>query len=341
MAPRQVYPSESSLSRRIVISTLAITALLIFAASLASYLLSIWPSFRNGRGVSFVLLGAGTVLLLAAVAIVVSTGSFPSLWVPNDELEPDDIKFLSPDFESHRSGTTDAQAGDDTHTADASPLRNGDRSKLAERIPTASQPETTSGSAITATPVKNPDRSGVIDPEQRSPSLTAMNNPWAATACVVALQLDPAEPNRWWLENECHSPVAILFASCETSTSVCNERESASWTYPSKTQVLPAKYQRSVTYAEQMQYGEQIRFVACAITAPSTIDRIAQVDALGSSRSGTDEPQINRTQDACLTSVEHWMTMGRQSGIAIDAMISDKLPGSIRRANALAPQNAN
>jgi hypothetical protein len=301
-------------------STTTLIALLAFAGSLASYALAVAPAVRRNRSMALLALSAGTALLLAAATLViVSTGAMTRLrlWATEHsttqlpELASTDIAFPP-----SRNATAHEKPEASEPLIDSTAVRAAPNS---DPVPT-SQPrdEVAGGSAIPARTAGASGR-GTASANARLVSLQSLG-PWAATNCVYAIQPDPAEPARWWLENECGVAVAILFAAC--SAIDCDTRESNSWKYANAPMLLPAKEYRSVTYAEQTRYGERIRYVACAIanaSAAGLINReqqpVAELDAA-------------RASDECLLRVDNLAAAGRRSGLPIDTLLRGA-PGRI------------
>lgn len=88
--------------------------------------------------------------------------------------------------------------------------------------------------------------------------------------------------------------------------------------------LLPSKAQRSVTYAEQTQHGEYIRYAACAIVTPS----VAEFAGKDPASRDTWNPFNALRDDECVVGVQDWLATGRRSGLSIDALISG-VPGRV------------
>jgi hypothetical protein len=172
-------------------------------------------------------------------------------------------------------------------------------------------------------PVRDSSRAMPMELNTRGTATSQSADPWAMTHCVLAIRPDPADPTRWWLENECGTPVAILFSVCERSAAQCDG--SNSWKYPTNAVLLPAKSQRSVTYAEQTRYGEHIRYVACAVTTSSAAELIDKERDSRTSRAVTAALDAVRANDDCIARADHWSEIGRRSGASIDTMLGNHL----------------
>jgi hypothetical protein len=137
--------------------------------------------------------------------------------------------------------------------------------------------------------------------------------------------MDPSDPQRWTIENECGWPVAILIATCVMSADECFDRQSRSWRYRQDGMVLPAKMQREVTADEQTQLGRHIRYVACYVTAHDAIRRIAGGDETGPA-SFLARPDVASAMDVCLSAVLRLSDEGNSSGYSIDVLLNVPLP---------------
>lgn len=290
--------------------TLLATSLLIVAASLASYLFSQWPLFRSAETTSgWIALSLGTTLLLiSAVAVVLFSGVSPIYWLterlglqqslvghrqseqlpnlPPDQLMREVSQTLAHDVTTEFRSRSGAMTG---HGVDGNSPGS-------------------SGSADTgyATPASQSsyrrEPAGNSAPLQTSGSVGMSQDAWGGTRCVVSYQPDPLDPTRWLLENDCGAPVAVLIATCERQLSECDERASGLWDYREGGMILPGKYQRSVTSAEQTQYGAHIRYIACIIEQPWAVNLIGQGLAAFSSA----DFEAAQPSDSCLARAQQF-----------------------------------
>jgi hypothetical protein len=318
-------------------STLVIAFLLVTAASLAGYLLSQWSSVRSGSiGIGWVAISIGITLLLAAAAIVVLTVGLLS------ELR------LSPNIESAEPRRRSTQAGSGTAERvldrqeapmPAAPTGRGG-SRTAGRHIAEDLSEQPGGGIETASALSSLQRPGASREAKASHGgglVFTDADPWAATNCVFALNLDPADLTRWTIENECGAPVGIVFASCSKSPWECTDRQFASWEYQVDGMILPGKIQRPVTYEEQTRYGNQIRYVACMVATPLAIELIGQDRESRSSSSWSEQFDAARNDDECLARVRKWSDAGRRSGSSIDVLLGANVPGKIHPDSASEP----
>jgi hypothetical protein len=303
--------------------TLIWIALVVLAASLASYGLSQWLSHRTNHRLG-IGLALGVALLLTASVIVVVAGKAIfriefALMEEGGKQEaesprvPADSQFRRSPYGASRIESTAMGSAHVSARGSAGPLDRSamtrsftsDQSAAAEtqiRAPSASVPQTVQASSAPYEPVANTE-------------------PWAATRCVFAIQPDPADPLLWRLENECAAAVAILAASCDSSHPQCN-----SWTYPARPMLLPAKATRSVTYAEQAQRGRHLRYVACHL---GTVLAIELANAGTMSTAARTQLDTASDDDGCLNRVASAVIAGRRSGSSIDALLGRGLPGRV------------
>jgi hypothetical protein len=314
-------------------STVFVVALLVFAASLASYGLSMSPVFRGNRGLVITGFSVGAALLLGAVVlVVVSTQWWSTLRYTESGSTPRVIPKLTDTPFARTGESRDSQAENTFAIAEAASLAPiHDPARLDHFAAGAPQ----SRAKLTAASAMPSGRSSAsegaaLDSSIRLISSPAVADPWSATRCVVAVQPDPAEPTRWWLENQCDMAVAILFSACAQSLANCSAPNSTSWKYPATTMLLPPKPQRSVTYAEQTQHGEHIRYVACTIATGNVATLVGHAREPRSVRAGLDD--FIRANDECSARVERWADTGTRSGSSIDAILGSGLPGQIRSA---------
>jgi hypothetical protein len=309
--------------------------LLVTAASLVSYLLSQWSFIRNGdKTIGWLAIGISTLLLMAAAAMVVLTTS----WLPTLHLWPNDEK-AERTRKSAQFGPGIAEsvlhpleASTEAPSAKIGPAVSEDRgvSPTAGRYATAGDSGRRTGSEAVSAPNSLQSSQAHWEAESGVGRVSAAVDPWAATNCVYAFNLDPADLTRWTIENECGVPVGIVFASCSASAPECNGRQSRSWEYQSDGMVLPGKAQRPVFYQEQTQYGRVIRYVACVVATPLAVKLIGQSSETRSSQSWAAQFDAARSSDECLTRVQQWSNAGLRSGNSIDVLLGQNLPGKVR-----------
>lgn len=285
-------------------TTLLAISLLIVAASLASYLFSQWPPFRSAeRTTGWMALSLGTTLLLisAAAAVLFSSVS-PIYWLTErlglqqslvGRRQSEQLPNLPP--EQSMREASQALAHDVTKE-----FRSRAGAMTGHGFDSTSSGS--SGSADTGYATPASQSSNRLGPAGNSATLQVSSlvgmsrDAWDATRCVVSYHPDPLDPTRWLLENDCDAPVAVLIATCEQQLSECDERASGLWFYREGGMILPGKYQRSVTYAEQTQYGVSIRYIACIIEQPWAVKLIGQGPAAFSSA----DLEAAQPSDSCL-----------------------------------------
>ncbi len=304
--------------------TLIWIALVVLAASLASYGLSQWLSHRNNHRLG-IGLALGAALLLTASVIIVVAGKaifrieFALMEEGREKIAesprvPADSQFPRTPHGESRIESTAMGSAHVSATGSAGPM---DRSAMTRSSVTSDQ------SAAPQTPIRAPSAPAPQTVQASSVAYEPVANtePWAATRCVFAIQPDPADPLLWRLENECAAAVAILAASCDSSHPQCN-----SWTYPARPMLLPAKATRSVTYAEQAQRGRHLRYVACHL---GTVLAIELANAGTMSTAARTQLDTASDDDGCLNRVASAVIAGRRSGSSIDALLGRGLPGRV------------
>ena len=152
------------------------------------------------------------------------------------------------------------------------------------------------------------------------------NELWPATNCVRSFHADPADVDRWSIENDCTSPIAIVFAACTESSMRCNDDQSRAWKYQSGGIVLPGKLRRATAEEAPLQFGRQVRYVACAVTSAIPVKLLGLEAAMRSSPSGRLQLDASRDDDECLARVQRWSNAGSRSAMSIDAFLRDGLP---------------
>jgi len=313
-------------------ATLVVAFLLVTMASLAGYLLSQWGFIGNSNVsiIGWLGISIGTLLLLGAAAIVLLTvGLLPELpQMPNIEWLEQRRKSAQSDGTTAerrldlREGRTDATAATPTDRGVA-PAESrsiaGGAAKDRNRFETTASSPQPSGSS-------REDKSSTALPRVGLVFMEA--DPWAATKCVYAINLDPGL-SRWKIENECGTPVGVVLASCSKGPRECG-LASTSWEYRRDGMILPGKIQRPVTDKEETQYGTQIRYVACVLATPVTIELIGQSGESRSSPSWSGNFAAARVDDECLRRVEEWSDAGRRTGQSIDVLLGANAPGNVR-----------
>jgi len=131
---------------------------------------------------------------------------------------------------------------------------------------------------------------------------------WSATKCVVPIRRDPEEPRRWTIVNDCGAPVAIVLASCESEVGECTRR--ASWVYSIDEIVFPAKYQRSVTEAEEIRYALHVDHAACRLVSMAAVRLVGMDDETRASPSWRDAFETATSSDACITAARGLLAAG-------------------------------
>lgn len=139
-------------------------------------------------------------------------------------------------------------------------------------------------------------------------SARASGDMWSATKCVVPMRRDPQEPRRWTIVNDCGAPVAVILASCESEEDECTRR--ASWVYSINEIVFPAKYQRSVTEAEEIRYAVHVDHAACTLANMATVRLIGMDDETRASPSWRDAFETAALSDACITAARRLLATG-------------------------------
>jgi hypothetical protein len=312
--------------------TLIAFALLVFAASLASYGLRVALAARSHRGLVIFGFSVGTALLLtAAFIVVVSTnpwlkGRFSDYLALPDEIPNHERPNASLVRSDALRESTAKQTGSDEAVAEhaSAPAKARRAYMMSDRVgedSLASPGESGEAPVVTSGLIRDAERTHLGSIARAVPTMRP-TGPWDATTCVVAIQPDPAEPTRWWLENECGRAVVILFSA----------RESESWKYLASAMLLPAKHERFTTQAEETQHGKEIRYVACTVATQHLAELIIAGRRSRSERAWLDELAAARDTDECLARVERWADSGRHSGLPIDQMLGPGLPGRIRVA---------
>jgi hypothetical protein len=150
--------------------------------------------------------------------------------------------------------------------------------------------------------------------------------PWSATRCVIAFQIDPADETHWIIENGCTTAVGIVIASCTQRADQC--ATNTAWSYRPNGMLLPAKAQRPVTQDESTQVGRRIRFVACNVTSAAGTRLIDTDRAMSSSREWNSSFQSATEIDGCIEQVRQWSEAGRRSSQSLEALFGVPIPAN-------------
>ena len=294
-------------------STLSTFLLLVFVASLGSYVLYQWSQQRGAA-----LLALGSSLLLAAVVVIVTFVSLQTVRTQTDMADNPEPRAIGA-FPS--SGRQEIHPAAPSESAPVSSAPQREHRASSDAIARIDPPQNSSTRASSGT-LNHPPPSAAARTPDVSDTVRLTLTPWAATTCVYAIQPDPADSSRWWLENECNAPVAVLTAACNQSAEQCNDLRSTAWRYAQRPMTLPSKSARSVTFEEQTLSGRNIRYIACVITDRAAMTRV-NADA-GSM------PDRSVEADACLDRVESTLARFGTTGLSIDALPGRSAPGVSR-----------
>ncbi|MFC4312415.1 hypothetical protein ACFPN2_25250 [Steroidobacter flavus] len=306
-------------------STLVIAFLLVTAAALAGYLMSQWSSIRKGSiGIGWIAISIGVTLLLTTAAVVVLTvGLLPGLRLsPTIESAEHTRKSTQSDERMFERKQASREPMSATIKA-AAPTDRGASSAVGRYIAEGHSKHRT-GNETASAPSSREAKSSAMS--QEAGLVFSAADPWAATNCVYASNPDPADLTRWRIENGCGAPVGVVLASCSNSQPECG---GPSWDYQIDGMILPGKVQRPVIDADETWYGSQIRYVACMVAAPLTIELIGQNLESRSSPSWLQRFEAARNGDECLTRVRRLSDPGRDSGKSIDALLGADAPGKV------------
>jgi hypothetical protein len=317
-----------SWSKRVSIgpSTWIVLVLLVAAASAASYFASQSKTLAPDRRLAtWIASGIATTLLFSSVILVLVLIWSVDLKIPSADVEKEQ-KTLTFSFpESSSAGSS---------------LAHG--SQLADQRDRAAR-FTTVGLSDPDAAEQSKHRESQVDLARnvrREPSplplMSVASNtdagvllsgtiaePWSATQCVVAFQIDPADETLWVLENECATAVAIVIASCDQSADQC--ATNATWRYRANGMMLPAKWQRPVTLDESTQVGRRIRFVACNLNTTEGARLVGTDRSLQAPGEWSDRFEAARESDECLIRVHQWSAAGHRSSRSLDALLG-RLP---------------
>lgn len=312
-------------------STLLAIAFLIVAASLASYLFRQWPPFRGAeRTVSWMALSLGTTLfLVAASAVVLFSGVLPIDWLTerlgllqsmmgHSQSEP--LSNWPPEPSMREVSRTPAHDVAVEFTSSAGTItRSGVPGDFSGYSGTADN------GYVTPTPQSTSHREAAENSTTlQVPGLVGTTrDAWDATRCIVSYRPDPSDPTRWFLENDCGAPVAVLVAACEHRVSEQDDCPSGLWRYRKGGMILPAKHQRSVTYAEQTQLGTSIRYIGCIVEQPWAVNLIGQGLAVFS----TAGLEATQPSDPCLARVQHLAEAGSTFTASMDVLVGGARSG--------------
>jgi hypothetical protein len=294
--------------------TLATLALIVLAASLASFALwRLLSVMRNTRALQWLSLSAGTALFLTAAVFAVLATMFAALSksLPQTSSLADLATIRWHDSASEAKADTGGDTLDYIASA-AIPRRssvvspNLDSGDSSDQLSKRQDPHQVQ-SANATLPVKSD--------ELRLDAQTAhwvQTDLWLASRCVVATGVPLDDGTRWRFENECQLPVAIVVATCDASIALCSS--APRWRYRDNGMILPAKYQRPVTEAEQTVRGSIVRYAACYITGGRLV-RLLGADQQERSSTVWQEQFTGLSEnDSCVSQVESWSTAGAKSG---------------------------
>jgi hypothetical protein len=226
---------------------------LVLAASLASYVLSRTNVLRQ-RTFAWAGMTAGTAMLLLAAALLALGVNIGWRWwsVPAEPRSDLDLRVSIPGIVP-RPFDIEAEAIEQRTAA-------RDRGARPDMNHRARSSDETPGQAVVAVPAAGLDGLRMTASNR---AVALPRDPWSATQCVVAFQLDPANPDRWTFDNACDQSVAIFIAPCTGSADPCEVRAHGVHGESHAFMLLPAKYLRSVTQAEQTWRGTTMHFEAC------------------------------------------------------------------------------
>ena len=312
-------------------SSLLAIALLVFAASVAAFLLSQWSRLLATRtALTQWACGIAVVALLAAATVY-----FLSVISPTRLVAIDDDPRTSG---TSRIGGFPEQRSRGTPEVVSPPIREDSERSSASSVDARpvrpfSEPTNSRGDAAVQSRTA---KTNSLEQREHQTSRTAdrarslSSSPWAATECVFQIQPDPAQSDLWWLENECDVPVGIVVATCSGSQADCAEPRSTSWSYAERGMYLPSKQQRSVTYAEQTLRGNQIRFIACVITSQIAIELLAS-DNGAASRRWREALSTSISYDACISEVLRLSEAGKRARTSMEDVAGANVPGRARQ----------
>jgi len=309
--------------------TLLVIALVVLAASLASYGLSQWLARRGNERLG-IGLALGAALLLTAIVMVVLAGRsiFRIELALFDNAAEQAIEPASPGVRTtvHAENGVEKTAVGVAHVRTDATLRTANPANDHARLATNQSAAAATG-AIASASSSAPDPRTATGPSVPYEPI-ANTEPWAATRCVFAIQPDPADLHLWRLENECGAAVGILVASCEGSRLQCSDERSTSWKYPERAMLLPAKATRSVTYAEQAQRGRHLRYAACQIGVVHALE-LANIEMQSRAAHWLSQFDTATQDDGCLSRVGNATAAGRRAGLSIDALLGRGIPGRL------------
>jgi hypothetical protein len=313
------------------ISTVLVISLLVLVASLASYVLSQSGFIRSGgRTFAWASISMGTILLLAAVVIVVLAITFFSKLrlMTSDTDANQAVTSTQPDprpnpFREGVPADTSSVVQNDAPQVDSND-RTTDRTRREGSSARAGHDLQQQPAATPITSKAERQSSTTLVTRVGSPGiLAAAADPWAATKCVVPIHGDPADLMRWKVVNDCGVPVGIVIATCSQSEAECNARGSKAWKYQLDGMILPAKPQRSVSEAEETVRAGQLRHLACVVTNPDSIRRIGK-EQVGSSPASREDFEPVRKMDDCLVRVGELSIIGQSTGLPIDVLLAQR-----------------
>jgi hypothetical protein len=261
--------------------TVLLVALLITAASLASYF---WSQSRviYYRGKAFPLagVGAGASLLIGTVVLIV----LAAILLARFNLADFDVQEMIEATVSNPQATRPNPFAPVSKST-PEPKTKSDPSKTAaggdalgrERgnDVASSSPRPSVARNASSHVAANIDANRVVAPP--------IVDLWAATRCVVPIRREWDGVTRWTIVNDCGAPVGVLAAS--------------------EALVLPAKYQRSVTEAEERIDTTSLHHSACLVTNPRAIRLIGMNIETRRTADWQAEFATARQEDPCLSAI--------------------------------------
>ncbi|MGH8176734.1 MAG: hypothetical protein ACREV5_10780 [Steroidobacter sp.] len=160
---------------------------------------------------------------------------------------------------------------------------------------------------------------------------------WSATECVTSTRSNSGNLEHWFLDNECHAVVAIVFAACEHASERCNADAPtpAGWDYEPAGIVLISPQQRPVserisadgpliaaTYAfrEPERRSRRIRYLACEVAEPAFLSLLSETPARYESNR-QERVTAAAAADACYSRVLELSRAGQRTGESLDALL--------------------
>jgi hypothetical protein len=333
-----------------------IITLLTLAASLASWLFSQWLAKRARLSAAALAVGGGgAVVLIAAVAfVIVGAASGWQHWMPREDFSAsvDSAATAARSSDAWPARHQPAAAAIPTLTED--PTANAERDRMrarkAELLASAEshleQSEYKQAVDIAREYLAlNPRDDDMLSMLARSMFAAQHPGPahiipaavvaeWPATDCVTAARSDGSA--RWMLDNGCGRVVAVLFASCEQSETVCftNALVSQGWSYEPAGILMTAANDRPVplrlgsdgplvapifTIRDAGNTRRQIRYLACEVTAPGVLQVLHESGGQLTQQRLAAELRF----DECYAQVLAWSYRGQRRGASPDSLLRD------------------